>query len=199
SIVKRLSIKSIIQNLMKSEETKAINQIEEELKLAKEKISEDDLDLDIVEIDLSPIKAKKQEKVLEAILNIFQIERIDDKLFIKFNGGMKEDIHLVLNDSLHQQLPGWWQRIAPIINSSPPPLLWIEVVFNKTNDRDNALNKISYVQPYCLNTEFVLISIPFGTSPFQTNPNPGIDSVVATAPRANRPSRAPYLGHWAVD
>ncbi|CAG8848515.1 9866_t:CDS:2, partial [Racocetra persica] len=62
SIVKRLSIKSIIQNLMKSKETKAINQIEEELKLAKEKISKDDLDLDIVEIDLLPIKAKKQKK-----------------------------------------------------------------------------------------------------------------------------------------
>ncbi|RIB19640.1 hypothetical protein C2G38_1252484 [Gigaspora rosea] len=139
---------------------------------------------------------------------------------------MKEEIHFVLNVSLRQQLPGWWvqidvvsvvnrnefrpdvggwntrptrqQRIAPIINSSPPPLLWIEVTFNKTNDRDNALNKISYLQPYCPNTEFVLISIPFGSSPFQTNPNPGVNSVVATAPSADRPSSAPYLGHWAV-
>ncbi|KAF0463785.1 hypothetical protein F8M41_026594 [Gigaspora margarita] len=225
SIIKTLSLKSIIQNLMKSKETKAINQIEEELKLAREKISKDDLDSDIVEIDLPPIKAKKREKALEAIHNIFKAERIDDKLFIRFNGVMKEEIHLALNDSLRQQLPGWlvlndvvsvvnsnefrpdvggWkprptrqQRIAPIINSSPLPLLWIEVTFNKTNDRDNALNKISYVQPYCPNTEFVLISIPFGTSPFGANPNPGVNLVVATA-RADRPSRAPYLGHWAV-
>ncbi|CAG8798236.1 24506_t:CDS:2 [Dentiscutata erythropus] len=177
SIVKRLSLKSIIQNFMKSEETKAINQIEEELKLAKEKISEDGLDLDIVEIDLPPIKAKRREKVLEAIHNIFQAERVDDKLFIKvsifvlqlynfyflifvlftqFNAGIKEEIHFALNVSLRQQLPGWWvqsdvvlvvnhnefrsdiggwntrpthhQRITPIINSSPPPLLWIEII-----------------------------------------------------------------------
>ncbi|CAG8739872.1 6916_t:CDS:2, partial [Racocetra fulgida] len=199
----------------------AIDQIEEELKLVREKVSDDDLDLDIVEIDLPPIKAKKREKALEAIHNIFKAERIDDKLFIKFNGVMKEEIHLALNDSLRQQLSSWlvlndvvsvvnhnefrpdvggWstrptrqQRIAPIINSSPPPLLWIEA-----KDRDNALNKISYVQPYCQNTEFVLISIPFGTSPFRTNPNPNADSVVATAPRTSRPSRAPYLGHWTV-
>ncbi|KAF0535229.1 hypothetical protein F8M41_009691 [Gigaspora margarita] len=181
-IVKKLCLKSIIQNLMKSEETKIINQIEEELKLAREKTSEDDLDLDIVEIDLPSIKTKKREKVLEAIHNIFQAERIDDRLFIKvsifvlrlydfyflifvlftqFNGGMKEEIHFALNVSLRQQLPGWWvlndvvsvvnrnefrpdvggwntrptrqQRIAPIINSSPPPFLWIEVIIISKN------------------------------------------------------------------
>ncbi|CAG8546889.1 1533_t:CDS:2, partial [Scutellospora calospora] len=167
-------------------------------------------------------EVKKREKVLEAIHNIFQAERIDDKLFIKFNGGMKGEIHLALNDLLRQQLPGWlvlndvvsvvnrnkfrpdiggWnirptrqQKIAPIINSSPPPLLWIEM----TSDHDHSLHKISYVQPYCSNTEFVLIVIPFGTSPFQTNPNPDVDSVVATVPKATRPSRVLYLGHWAV-
>ncbi|CAG8833163.1 34292_t:CDS:2, partial [Racocetra persica] len=105
SIVKRFLLKSIIQNLMKSEETKTINQIEKELKLAKEKISEDDLDLDIVEIDLPPIKDKKRKKVLEAIHNIFQAKRVDDELFIKFNGRMKEEIHFALNVSLRQQLP----------------------------------------------------------------------------------------------
>ncbi|CAG8796441.1 35584_t:CDS:2 [Gigaspora margarita] len=194
-IIKKLCLKSIIQNLMKSEETKIINQIEEELKLAREKTSEDDLDLDIVEIDLPSIKTKKQKKVLEAIHNIFQAERIDNKLLIKFNGGMKEKIHFALNVLLRQQLPGW---IVPIINSSPPPFLWIEVTFNKTNDRDNALNKILYFKPYCSNTKFVLISISFGTSSFQTNPNPGVNSVVVAAPRADRPSKAPYLGHWAV-
>ncbi|CAG8802355.1 24340_t:CDS:2, partial [Racocetra persica] len=50
------------------------------------------------------------KKVLEAIHNIFQIERIDDKLFIK------------------NTQPTCQQRIAPIINSSPPLLLWIEQI-----------------------------------------------------------------------
>ncbi|CAG8857074.1 42087_t:CDS:2, partial [Gigaspora margarita] len=76
----------------------AINQIEEELKLTREKISKDDLDSDILEIDLLSIKAKKREKVLEAIHNIFKAKRIDNKLFNRFNGVMKEEIHLALND-----------------------------------------------------------------------------------------------------
>ncbi|CAJ0768736.1 22745_t:CDS:2 [Entrophospora sp. SA101] len=61
-----------------------------------------------------------------------------------------------------------------------------------------SLNKIEYVQPYCPNTEFVLIVITFGISPFQANLNPGIISVAVISPRTDHPSRAPYIGHWAV-
>nr|CAG8461484.1 13719_t:CDS:2 [Entrophospora candida] len=199
--------------------------IEKEIKVALEEIPKDD-NIDVIEIDLPPINDKKREKILETIHNIFQAERINDRLFIKFDGLMKERIHSELMISLRQQLPAWlvvtngvsvvngnefrpdvggwnqWptrqQQMAPVINVSPPPLLWVEVAFNRTKDRVNALNKIEYVQPYCPNTEFVLIVIPFGMSPFQANPNPGIISVAVTLPRADRPSRAPYIGHWAV-
>ncbi len=33
----------------------------------------------------------------------------------------------------------------------------IHKLFNKTMDRNNALNEIAYVQPYCPNTELVVI------------------------------------------
>ena len=77
-------------------------------------------------------------------------------LLFKFNGGIKAEIHYKLTSSLNQQLPPtWWtqidticvvngnqyrpdvggwnpkptrnQRLNPIINLCPPPLLWIEV------------------------------------------------------------------------
>ncbi|RHZ85654.1 hypothetical protein Glove_63g45 [Diversispora epigaea] len=84
-----------------------------------------------------------------------------------------------------------------IINSCPPPLLWIEVAFNKNDDRNNAINKVAYVQPYCPNTEFVMIIIPFETTAFPANKNLDAISIVVT-PRSDRPFRAPYLGHLAV-
>ncbi|RHZ75700.1 hypothetical protein Glove_212g219 [Diversispora epigaea] len=213
------SVQDITKDKTKS---KVIKQIENEIKIIMGEVRRD---VDILEIDMPSIKANKREKVLEAIHNIFQAERIDDKLFIKCDGLGKEEIHRTLGDSLRPQLLTWtvetnvicvvngnefrpdvggWnrrptrpQRFAPIINSCPPPFLWIEVAFNKNDDRNNAINKIAYVQPYCPNTEFVIIIIPFGTTAFPANKNPDAISIVAT-PRSDRPFRAPYLGHLAV-
>ncbi|RHZ60068.1 hypothetical protein Glove_359g18 [Diversispora epigaea] len=48
----------------------------------------------------------------------------------------------------------------------------------KTDDYDNAINKIAYVLPYCSNTEFVIIIIPFGTTSQQIKKNPDINSII---------------------
>ncbi|CAG8482498.1 1998_t:CDS:2 [Paraglomus occultum] len=220
-MTKKLSLKNVIQSFVKDAESKAISQIEKKLRHARDTASED---LDIIEIDLPPIKTKKREKVLEAIHTVFQAERIDNKLFIKRDGYGKILVHKRLVNSINTQLPSWevlsdaiavvnrnefrpdvggWnqkptfaERFQPIINRTPPPLLWIEVAFDRGNDRDNALNKIEYLQRYCPNTEFVLIVIPY-RSPFPENPNPDATSVVATA-SARSSLEVPYLGHWGI-
>nr|CAG8562907.1 9270_t:CDS:2 [Entrophospora candida] len=73
-----------------------------EIKKSIKDVSRDDLD--VIEIDLSPIKTKKREKVLETIHNIYQAERIDNILFIKFDGFVKGETHMALLYSLDQQL-----------------------------------------------------------------------------------------------
>ncbi|RHZ85656.1 hypothetical protein Glove_63g46 [Diversispora epigaea] len=81
-----------IQNTTKDKtKSKVIKQIENEIKITMGEVRRD---VDILEIDIPPIKASKREKVLEAIHNIFQAERIDDKLFIKFDGGIKGEKHI---------------------------------------------------------------------------------------------------------
>ncbi|CAG8596543.1 5003_t:CDS:2 [Paraglomus occultum] len=220
-MTKKLSLKNVIQIFVKDAESKAISQIEEKLRHARDAASEE---LEIIEIDLPTIKTKKREKVLEAIHAVFQAERIDNKLFIKCDGCGKGQVHLVLASSIWTQLPNWlvcsdgiavvngnefrpdvggWsprptfaERFQPIINRTPPPLLWIEVAFDRSNDRDNALSKIAYVQRYCPNTEFVLIVISY-RSPIPANPNPDATSVVATA-SASRSLIVPYLSHWDI-
>ncbi|RHZ87995.1 hypothetical protein Glove_26g178 [Diversispora epigaea] len=173
-------------------------------------------DIDFIELELPQIKnkGKKHDKIFEAIHNIFDAEIIDNKLFIKD----------VVN-SLNQQLPTWWnqidtkcvvngnqyrpdadswntkptlnQRRAPIINSIPPSLLWVEVTYDKTDNCDNVINKILRVQPYCPNTEFVIIVVPVTGPPFPANLNSGVGSTTIT-PKMARSFRAPYLGHWSV-
>ncbi|CAH1770935.1 6981_t:CDS:2, partial [Entrophospora sp. SA101] len=192
-------------------------------------------------------KGKKRDKIFEAIHDIFNVEIIDNKLFIKvglpfcfiiilhafsnsfvtiqFNGGIKTETHRKLANSLNHQLPTWWteidvicvvngnqyrpdvggwnpkptinQRLTPIINPCPPPLLWIEVAYDKHGDRDNGINKITCIQPHCPNTEFMIIVLPTIGLPLPANPNPGVASMVGT-PKTARPSHAPYLGHWLV-
>ncbi|CAJ0887513.1 13502_t:CDS:2, partial [Entrophospora sp. SA101] len=61
---------------------KVIAQIEKEIKVVLEEIPKYD-DIDVIEIDLPPINDKKREKILETNHNIFQAERINDRLFIK--------------------------------------------------------------------------------------------------------------------
>ncbi|CAG8632703.1 3636_t:CDS:2 [Paraglomus occultum] len=177
-------------------ESKAISQIEEKLRHARDTASED---LDIIEIDLPPIKTEEREEVLEAIHTVFQAERIDNKLYIKRDSYGKGKVHTKLLISITTQLPSWgvcskaiavvngnefrpdvggWsqeptfaERFQPIVNRTPPPSLWIEVAFDRSNDCDNALSKIAYVQRYCPNTDNGI-----------RNPSLGV----------------PYLGHWGI-
>ncbi|CAG8619908.1 1215_t:CDS:2 [Funneliformis mosseae] len=65
----------------------------------------DGSDLAVLEIDLPSIKTKKRENFLGIFQNIFQTERIDDKLFIK------SEVHSSLMISIKQQLPNWWIQI----------------------------------------------------------------------------------------
>ncbi|CAG8656050.1 8368_t:CDS:2 [Paraglomus brasilianum] len=114
---------------------------------------------DIIELELPQIKAngKKGDKIFETIHDIFNAEIVDNKLFIKFDGGLK-----------------------------------LEVAYDDSGDRDNAINKFARVQPHCLTTEFTIIVIP--DTAFPENSNPGAISTVATLETAC-PSSAPYIGY----
>ncbi|CAH1766369.1 15216_t:CDS:10 [Entrophospora sp. SA101] len=82
--------------------SKNANEFRDEGRVRPNNVSKDDLD--VIGIDLSPIKTKKREKVLETIHNIYQAERIDNILFIKFDGFVKGETHMALLYSLDQQL-----------------------------------------------------------------------------------------------
>ncbi|CAJ0908157.1 3794_t:CDS:2 [Entrophospora sp. SA101] len=239
------AFKKFVDLIQDNAESKVISQIENEVNAELCEVH----DVDIIELELPEIKAKgkKRDKIFEAIHDIFNVEIIDNKLFIKvglpfcfiiilhafsnsfvtiqFNGGIKTETHRKLANSLNHQLPTWWteidvicvvngnqyrpdvggwnpkptinQRLTPIINPCPPPLLWIEVAYDKHGDRDNGINKITCIQPHCPNTEFMIIVLPTIGLPLPANPNPGVASMVGT-PKTARPSHAPYLGHWLV-
>ncbi|CAG8631382.1 10830_t:CDS:2, partial [Diversispora eburnea] len=218
------SVKKLVNLIQDNAESKTISQIENEVNAELRGMH----DVDMIELELPEIKAKdkKRDKILEAIHDIFNAEIIDNKLFIKFDGGIKSEIHKKVMNSLDQQLPAWWnqidnicvvngnqyrpdvggwnlkptidQRGSPIINSCPPPNLWIEVTYDRHGDRNNAINKITRIQPHCPNTEFVIIVVPIPTTehPFPQNKKPGVASKVAKL-KTVRPY-APYLGHWPV-
>ncbi|CAG8647948.1 4287_t:CDS:2, partial [Paraglomus occultum] len=86
NMIKKLFLKSVIQDA----ESKAISQIEEKLEHAIDMASED---LDIIEIELPPIKTEEREEVLEAIHNR--------------DGYMKGKVHKRLMNSIDTQLPSW--------------------------------------------------------------------------------------------
>ncbi|CAG8457652.1 1269_t:CDS:2 [Dentiscutata erythropus] len=200
-----------------------ITQIENEVNTELCKVH----DVDIIELELPHIKAKgkKHDKIFKTIYNIFNVEIVDNKLFIKFNGGLKTEIHKKLVYSLDQQLPTWWnqvdsicvvngnqyrpdvggwntkpplsQRFFSIINPCPPPLLWIEMTYINSGDCDNAINKFARVQPHCPTTEFVIVIVPATKTPLSANSNSDISSV-AVKPKTARPSHTPYLGHLSA-
>ncbi|CAJ0763279.1 12621_t:CDS:2, partial [Entrophospora sp. SA101] len=168
------AFKKFVDLIQDNAESKVISQIENEVNAELCEVH----DVDIIELELPEIKAKgkKRDKIFEAIHDIFNVEIIDNKLFIKvglpfcfiiilhafsnsfvtiqFNGGIKTETHRKLANSLNHQLPTWWteidvicvvngnqyrpdvggwnpkptinQRLTPIINPCPPPLLWIE-------------------------------------------------------------------------
>ncbi|CAJ0745978.1 14315_t:CDS:2 [Entrophospora sp. SA101] len=240
------AFKKFVDLIQDNAESKVISQIENEVNAELHEVH----DVDIIELELPEIKAKgkKRDKIFEAIHDIFNVEIIDNKLFIKvglpfcfiiilhafsnsfvtiqLDGGIKSEIHKKVTYSLDQQLPPtWWtqidticvvngnqyrpdvggwnpkptinQRLTPIINPCTPPLLWIEVAYDKHGDRDNGINKITCIQPHCPNTEFMIIVLPTIGLPLPANPNPGVASMVGT-PKTARPSHAPYLGHWPM-
>jgi len=189
-----------------------------------EKITEAVNRCEVAKISLPQISSQSRLSVLEAIHNVFQVERIGDNLLIKFDSGEKEEIHDALRSSLRGQFPNWWiqtrvtcsvngneylpdvgawrrrpsskQRRFPVVYSCPPPLIWIEVVYNTANDRDRALGNIQLNKPYCHETEFVIVVLPYGKEFQQKNTNLGSDSVEVGAPLKSCPSRAPYIGYW---
>jgi len=70
------------------------------------------------------------------------------------------------------------------------------VFFNNT-DRDNALDKIAFVQRIYPRIEYVGICLPNSAIPYLPNPNPGVASTPAVA-QSSIPG-APYLIHWNVN
>ncbi|RUS15218.1 hypothetical protein BC937DRAFT_92732 [Endogone sp. FLAS-F59071] len=99
-----------------------------------------DPDLNVVEVDLSGIPNYKCSDILTNIHEALPVERINEKLFIKFDGMLKATIHIQIMISLEPQLSSWavslnmicvnplpmrLQRIFPIIHLCPPSLLWI--------------------------------------------------------------------------
>ncbi|CAG8464164.1 20844_t:CDS:2, partial [Racocetra persica] len=214
-------LKRLVNLIQDNTESKVITQIENEINAELCKVH----DVDIIELELPRIKAEG-DKIFETIHDIFNAEIVDNKLFIKFNGLVKSEIHKKVMNSLDQQLPPTWltaidaicvvngsqyrpdiggwnpkpalnQRIKPIINQCPPPLLWIEVTYDNSEDRDNAINKFTRIQPHCPTTEFVIIIVPATETTFPANLNPGVGSVAAT-PKTACPSHAPYLGHLSA-
>ncbi|CAG8485190.1 12041_t:CDS:2 [Cetraspora pellucida] len=205
-------------------ESKVITQVENEVSAELRKVH--DVDIIELELPRIKAEGKKRDKIFETIHNVFNAEIVDNKLFIKLNGLVKSEIHSKVKNSLDQQLPPTWltaidaicvvnsnhyrpdvggwnpkpalnQRIKPIINQCPPPLLWIEVAYDNSGDRDNAINKFTRVQPHCPTTEFVIVIVPATETAFPANSNPGVGSVAAT-PKTACPSRAPYLGHLSA-
>ncbi|CAG8815037.1 4455_t:CDS:2, partial [Racocetra fulgida] len=90
------------------------------------------------------------------------------------------DAICVVNGNQYRPDVGGWnpkptlnQRVFPIINPCPPPLLWIEVTYDNSGDCDNAINKFARVQPHCPTTEFVIIVVPATATPLPANSNPG--------------------------
>ncbi|CAB4376272.1 unnamed protein product [Rhizophagus irregularis] len=176
---------------------------------------------DIVKIsglDMSKIDGP----VFEAIHDKYVAEIIENDIFIKYDGMLKERVHaaLLISATVHnlnwtvvsqgicmvarnQHRPdvGVWfrsptrrQQQNPIINRCPPPNVWVEVFYDKDPDRSNALNKIAQVHQQRPRIEFVGINLPNNLNRFRMNPNPQAASTAAV-PHNGVPG-APYLIHW---
>ncbi|UZO23332.1 uncharacterized protein OCT59_015675 [Rhizophagus irregularis] len=143
----------------------------------------------VVKISLPQIDPKVRFDVLDSIYNFFQADRIGEDLYIKCN-------EYYPDVGSWQQKPSHKQRRFPFIYNCPPPQIWIEVAYNITNDREQALEKIRSSKCYCCKTEFIIIVLPHGKEPYHQNPSPGSDSEEVGIPLNSRPSLAPYIGYW---
>ncbi|CAG8438981.1 2175_t:CDS:2 [Acaulospora morrowiae] len=202
-----------LENKQASKVNMILTKIEEVLKQKKKK--------DVITINL-PGLDEAGVSVYEAIHEKYNAEIIGNRLFIKFDGAGKEEIHFELGVSARTYNPNWFmvsnaicvvqdaqlrpdlgvwfrrptypQRMQPIANRCPSPNVWIEVFFNN-EDRDNALYKIGVVQQNWSGIEFVGIDLPVSNTPYLPNPNPGALSVPAI-PQNSQPRQAPYVIYW---
>ncbi|CAI2192736.1 10721_t:CDS:2, partial [Funneliformis geosporum] len=184
-------------------------------------------DQNIVKIHI-PGLDKVDKYVREAIHNEYNAQIIDNDIFIRYDGGNKENIHCELRNSARTHNPIWYatpnmicvaggndyrpdvgvwfqrptflQRQNPIVHQRPPPNVWIEVFFNEDPDRQNVLDRIARVQQIHV-IEFVRIALPQLSGPYRQNPFPAGASthVIPENDQNARPSRAPYLIYWDVN
>ncbi|CAI2168464.1 51_t:CDS:2 [Funneliformis geosporum] len=194
-----------------------INQIDDSLTQMKGQ--------NIIKINIPDLE-KVDKHIREAIHNNYNAQIIDCDIFIKYDGGNKEGIQADLMISARAQNPIWWvtlnticvaggndyrpdvgiwfqaptfaQRQNPLVNSCPPPNVYIEVFYNQDPERANALTRIAQVQQSNPTIEFVGVALPELVRPYHQNPNPGVASIPATPVnnQNQRPNRAPYLIHW---
>ncbi|CAG8602745.1 2037_t:CDS:2 [Diversispora eburnea] len=91
--------------------------------------------------------------------------------------------------------PTFPQMFRPLISSCPHPNVWIEVFYNYEKDRDHAFENINWLQENTIGVEFVAIAVPYGVTPFHSNPEPEAGMAQAIS-QLTRPTRAPYICHW---
>ncbi|CAB4495100.1 unnamed protein product [Rhizophagus irregularis] len=164
--------------------------------------------------------------VRQAIRDKYDPEIINNDLYIKIDGGHKEDIqaNFLISGRVHNpnwfvalntccvmagneckpdvgvwfQRPTYQQLHNPIANQCPPPNVYIEVFYNRDPDRQRAFDKLVVIQQNFPAIEFVGIALPDRQGPFHQNPNPGVASAPSTPenPPNVRPNRAPYFIYW---
>ncbi|CAB4411361.1 unnamed protein product [Rhizophagus irregularis] len=164
--------------------------------------------------------------VRQAILDKYGPEIINNDLFIKIDGGHKEDIQanflisgrvynpnwfialntycVIAGNECKPDVGVWFQRPTyqqlhnPIANACPPPNVYIEVFYNCDSDRQCAFDKLVVIQQNFPAIEFVGIALPDRQDPFHQNPNPGVASAPSTPENSSnvRPNCAPYFIYW---
>ncbi|PKY20233.1 hypothetical protein RhiirB3_433482, partial [Rhizophagus irregularis] len=176
----------------------------------------------IADINKKIAEEKKLNGPEQKVVKI-SLPQIDPKVHFDFDSREKEDIYDELRSSLKEQLPEWWsqEKVVCIVHSNeyypdvgswqqkpshkqwrfpfiyncPPPQIWIEVVYNITNDRERALEKIWSSKCYCCKTKFIIIVLPYGKEPYHQNPSPGSDSEeVEDDDDYENPKPCPYCG-----
>ncbi|CAB4489369.1 unnamed protein product [Rhizophagus irregularis] len=179
-----------VQVTRETRQTSKINQICTKI----DKILAQKLNQTLVKITL-PELVKCDVHVRQVILDKYGPEIINNDLFIKIDGGYKEDIQanfLIQAELTYQQLHN------PIANACLPPNVYIEVFYNRDPNRQRAFDKLPVIQQNFPAIEFVRIALPDSQGPFRQNPNPGVASVPSTPenPPNVRTNHAPYFIYW---
>ncbi|CAG8634080.1 6002_t:CDS:2 [Funneliformis caledonium] len=204
-----------IQVTRETRRASKINQIDDSLTQMKGQ--------NIIKINIPDLE-KVDKHMREAIHSEYNAQIIDSDIFIKCDGKHKEDIQAELLISARVHNPTWsvslnticvvggnsyqpdvgiWFRAPtyaqchnPIVNSCPPPNVYVEVFYNRDPDRSNALRRINNVRLINPAIEFIGICLPDSARPYNQNPFPRAVSVPAIQQQNQRPHQAPYLIHW---